>query len=97
MTTELPGGGGDNGGLSGNSVGAGPGVPVSPGGIGDIVPLGTIGGVGDFIGVFEGMGVLITGPTYGACVSVITGAGYGPVAVNSGAGYGLVVVNFGAG
>jgi hypothetical protein len=96
MTTELPGGGGDNGDLGGNSVGVGPEVPVPPVGIGDTVPLG-FDGVGDFRLVVEGMGVLVTGPSYGAWVSVISGAGYGLVSVTSGAGYGLVSVTSGAG
>jgi hypothetical protein len=97
MTTELPGGGGDNGGLGGNSVGVGPGVPVPPVSIDDIVPLGVDDGVCDFIDVIEGIGVFVTGPSCGIWVSVISGPGYEMVIVNSGAGYGSVSPPPGAG
>ena len=86
MVTELPAGGGAKGGLGGNSVGLGPGVPVPAVGTGEIVPEGISLAVGDLAAVLEGLGVFVTGPIYGPWVSVISGPGYGPVAVNSGPG-----------
>jgi hypothetical protein len=74
----LPAGGGDKGGLGGSSVGVGPGVPVRAVGEGIGVPvtlLATVG-VSDMNGVCVGLSVEVTGPGYGAGVSVICGPGY---------------------
>ena len=66
IVTELPGGGGDNGGLGGSSVGVAPGVPVTPTRVGGgAVEVPLIGAVGEIVfdGVHVGLGVEVTGGT----------------------------------
>ena len=62
--TELPGGGGDIGGLGGSSVGVEKGVPVPVvgRGYGDVVPLCVAVGVVDLDEVCVGLGVEVAGP-----------------------------------
>ncbi len=78
IVTVLPGGGGVNGALGGNSVGDAPGVPVLIVGEGNggTVPLWLGTGVADLDGVREGPRVAVAGPGYGIGVLVRTGPGY---------------------
>ena len=71
MVTELPAGGGDNGGLAGSSVAVTRGVltiGVGPDGDGETEaegmadPPGVREGVDDIAGVLEGLGVEVAGP-----------------------------------
>lgn len=83
MVTELPGGGGDKGGLAGSSVGAAPEVPVPAVGTGNtvVVPLWVGPGVTDRAGVRVGPRVGVAGPGYGRGVFVMIGPGYCDVGV----------------
>jgi len=78
MVTEDPAGGGDKGGLGGSSVGVGPGVPgrAVGEGNGEVVSLLLTVGVSVLGEVCVGSGVEVSGPRYGASVSVICGPGY---------------------
>ena len=64
IDTALPGGGGDNGGRGGNSVGVAAGVPVPWVNIavGKMVPPGVIPGVEEITGVGVARGVEVPGP-----------------------------------
>ncbi len=81
MVIELPGGGGESGGLGGSSVGVGPAVPARGvgeanwDGMGDDVPRAALVGVTERRGVRVGRGVLVDGPGYAADVLVNTGPG----------------------
>jgi hypothetical protein len=88
--TELPAGGGDNGGRGGSSVGVAPGVPVIWYGVGEGTPPPPleVGGVIDPLGVRVACWV---GVARGLCpdwvVGVFTGPGYGSVLAEVGAGF----------
>jgi hypothetical protein len=90
MVTELPGGGGEEGGLGGSSVGIGSWVPalaVSEGNGNKVPPL-VATGVSDLEGVPGRPGVEVAGPGYGSSVFNIPGPGVGAsVSVICGPGY----------